>query len=610
MDLDIFGRIGEQARDAFDAAKQALHDFLAGFKGEGDLDTAFEPFVRAGERAKQILDDLISGAKQLFAGFTGTADADGLITPVERLGEVARSVFDFIKDHIVGIGEIVAGAFAAEKLAGFINGIGKAVSALNPLKTELAKLVGKTINIAVSGVQTAIGLVQSLIDKVGGLRDRTVNVKVQPEGGEDAGQSIVDRILGIIKSAAPAIAGAISGWFAAGGGAAIAEGIAALGASIGAALLALVSSPVIIGAAIAVGAAAVTALIVAFREPIAEFFTSTLPGLIGEGLGLLSAALLELFIGLPIQITQGLVTLGEAAVSALAEFGPRIAEAIAGWFADLPGKIAGFFTDLPGRIVGFFEGLPERIGTIVDAVARFFEELPGKIGGFLSDLPSKVVGFFEDMGRGIADFFDKLGLDTLAGEAMDKLVEGFRKGFEIVNDLTGGQLGEIVDFFKELPGKIKDALGDVGSLLVDAGKEIIGGLLKGLKDKFGDVTDFVGGIAKKIADLKGPLRKDRILLIPAGKEIMGGLDFGLRKGFGGVEDSVSTMAGRIERGMTLRPSVQAALSSTGGGAAALPRGDTYVTHNHVAVSGVTPGDARVVGARISQELERRRRSRG
>jgi hypothetical protein len=75
------------------------------------------------------------------------------------------------------------------------------------------------------------------------------------------------------------------------------------------------------------------------------------------------------------------------------------------------------------------------------------------------------------------------------------------------------------------------ALGNLGSLLYNAGRQIITGFLNGLKASAQEAFDFVSGIADRIAALKGPLPYDRVLLIPHGRAIMTGLNEGLRGQF-------------------------------------------------------------------------------
>lgn len=103
----------------------------------------------------------------------------------------------------------------------------------------------------------------------------------------------------------------------------------------------------------------------------------------------------------------------------------------------------------------------------------------------------------------------------------------------------------VLRFMRNLPGNILSAIGNVGQLLWNAGTSIISGFLSGLKQKFEDVKNFVGGIGDWIAQHKGPLPYDRRLLIKNGLAIMESLDTGLRSGFEPVMGYVSSMAGQL-----------------------------------------------------------------
>lgn len=103
----------------------------------------------------------------------------------------------------------------------------------------------------------------------------------------------------------------------------------------------------------------------------------------------------------------------------------------------------------------------------------------------------------------------------------------------------------VLGFMRDLPGNILSAIGNVGELLWNAGSSIISGFLSGLKQKFEDVKNFVGGIGDWIAEHKGPLPYDRRLLIKNGIAIMESLDTGLRDGFAPVMGYVSSMAGQL-----------------------------------------------------------------
>ena len=84
-----------------------------------------------------------------------------------------------------------------------------------------------------------------------------------------------------------------------------------------------------------------------------------------------------------------------------------------------------------------------------------------------------------------------------------------------------------------VPGKILTALGNLKTLLFNIGKDIITGLLNGLKNAWKDVTSFVGGIGSWISSHKGPIDYDRQLLVPHGMALMQGLAQGLTQGLEG-----------------------------------------------------------------------------
>lgn len=176
--------------------------------------------------------------------------------------------------------------------------------------------------------------------------------------------------------------------------------------------------------------------------------------------------------------------------------------------------------------------------------------------------------------------------------AWDFIVETVKNAIGLAREVLEGGVSAIVALFGDVPGKILGALGDVGGILYGAGKSIVGGFLQGIKDTIGDVYDFVKGIAGKIADLKGPLDKDRKLLVPAGQAIMGGLEESIRRGQAGVEARVralTTNLGNVSVGVS-------AGGATGSGFSGTLIGSLVIN--------APSGDAPAIGSSVEQAVKR------
>ena len=155
------------------------------------------------------------------------------------------------------------------------------------------------------------------------------------------------------------------------------------------------------------------------------------------------------------------------------------------------------------------------VGALVAALVWFFtqtetgRQIWSQFTAFLGKCVNNIIAFFQSLPGRIGAFFQSAA-------------DGARNTWN-----------NVVDWFRGLPGRILNALGNVGSILVNAGSSIMDGFLSGLKGAWGKVTGFIGGIGDWIAEHKGPISYDRKLLIPHGKAIMSGLAQGIDAGFNG-----------------------------------------------------------------------------
>jgi hypothetical protein len=68
----------------------------------------------------------------------------------------------------------------------------------------------------------------------------------------------------------------------------------------------------------------------------------------------------------------------------------------------------------------------------------------------------------------------------------------------VINDVIHGRIGDAIAKVKALPGKLLSALGNVGSLLYNAGRSIVQGLINGISGMFGAVGNTMSNLVSKV----------------------------------------------------------------------------------------------------------------
>lgn len=180
--------------------------------------------------------------------------------------------------------------------------------------------------------------------------------------------------------------------------------------------------------------------------------------------------------------------------------------------------IANFVTS----VVGFFSNLNSRVTSIVRGlialVTNLFGGLPGKVIGVVSGLVASLAGVFN--------------------RARDAVLSA------VVN-----LVGRAVGLIRELPGKAKAALGNLGSLLVSAGQDLIRGLINGVASMAGAIADkaksVVSGAVSAAKSALGISSPSKVFLA-IGKDTGRGFINGLT----GSEDGIRRAADRMAKSIT------------------------------------------------------------
>lgn len=89
-------------------------------------------------------------------------------------------------------------------------------------------------------------------------------------------------------------------------------------------------------------------------------------------------------------------------------------------------------------------------------------------------------------------------ISGITGQSVEQIKQTFTTGFTLIVSTVKTKVGDVVGFVKGLPGKILDALGNLGDLLLGSGKALMDGLAQGIKNgldnALGAAKDAVGAI--------------------------------------------------------------------------------------------------------------------
>src|SRR5660397_294837 len=261
-------------------------------------------------------------------------------------------------------------------------------------------------------------------------------------------------------------------------------------------------------------------------------------------------------------------TLGTALVPILSTVSGIVAT-IAGAFNSLPGPIqiailafagilavVGPLLLLVGPIAGIFTAIAAAGGIAAIAVAAF-----GTVVAIAtSPITLIIVAVLALAGAaymiykhwdGIAEFFGDLWgtiKDTTVRiwdyikNFLSELWDGIKESFQLMWDTIKATFGAARSWIESVPGKILAAIGDVTTLLLQKGKDVLMGLWNGIKWIWTTYVSIWMNIGGKIKSAVGNLSS---ALYQAGKDVLGGLWQGMKDMWGGVLDWAKGIADKL-----------------------------------------------------------------
>ncbi|MFD4740624.1 hypothetical protein ACFWNQ_25150 [Streptomyces virginiae] len=241
---------------------------------------------------------------------------------------------------------------------------------------------------------------------------------------------------------------------------------------------------------------------------------------------------------------------------------------------------------LPGLVSLIADGLSKQFAVAVQLASELLTELApslidiGMICGELLVAIAPLISVLAQLSMQILVGLMPLirPLITIVGQLAaifaDRLATTIRTvvvpAIQILVSLLRGDLTSAGDaakrFLNGLGQMAIGAIGDLGSVLWNAGRQILGGLINGLRSMVPSLREHLGWITSMLPDWKGPAETDAKILTPAGRSVIESFRRGISAATPGLRDQLGSLTGDLP-GMVLpvTPSMAGAAGGPGVG---------------------------------------------
>ena len=235
---------------------------------------------------------------------------------------------------------------------------------------------------------------------------------------------------------------------------------------------------------------------------LANGLIENLPRIIDAGVNLITGIVSASYSMMPQIIQNGMqlvVNLAVGLVRAIPQLIaalPRITGAIVKGF-----KSVNLF-DLGLQLIkSIWEGIKSIGSEMWNGVKEKTSELWGGVKNVVSEKLNNIKSAYDAHGR---------GLKGATFAAIEGVKEYYRTGYDAINQLTGGKLGEVVNAVGEkmevVKGKFSEAFGNVKNTVMTIFENIKNGITEKISAAVNKVKEIFGSIADKVSDVWGKIK--------------------------------------------------------------------------------------------------------
>ena len=235
---------------------------------------------------------------------------------------------------------------------------------------------------------------------------------------------------------------------------------------------------------------------------LANGLIENLPRIIDAGVNLITGIISASYSMMPQIIQSGMqlvVNLAVGLVRAIPQLIaalPRITGAIVKGF-----KSVNWFDLGLQLIMSIWEGIKSIGSEMWNGVKEKTSELWGGVKNVVSEKLNNIKSTYDAHGR---------GLKGATFAAIEGVKEYYRTGYDAINQLTGGKLGEVVNAVGEkmevVKGKFSEAFGNVKNTVMTIFENIKNGITEKISAAVNKVKEIFGSIADKVSDVWGKIK--------------------------------------------------------------------------------------------------------
>lgn len=153
------------------------------------------------------------------------------------------------------------------------------------------------------------------------------------------------------------------------------------------------------------------------------------------------------------------------------------------------------------KIKNGISAVKEKVSTMWNGVKEKTSELWGGVKNVVSEKLNNIKSAYDAHGR---------GLKGATFAAIEGVKEYYRTGYDAINQLTGGKLGEVVNKVCEkmevVKGKFSETFGNVKNTVMTIFENIKNGITEKISAAVNKVKEIFGSIADKVSDVWGKIK--------------------------------------------------------------------------------------------------------